>query len=415
MLDGFPFRSARKAAVWVLLVVLAASGCPSRHIQLEQAVDIQRVAVATYLESDKVRIYDRTGSQVDTGTEVAAGVLAGAVGGAVVGAVEGALSAKAIGRSLGGDPATLSEALGDGPMAPIIDRGITAGLGDLPVLGPLDLERLGLTGAPSRTTSDGVRVHDYRPLMDRWDIDTVIEIRVGHGLAAYADAPARPVVLGTVFVIDVVEDRVIMKSTLSSENAHRSARRIPELAADGGSLYRQDIEAASRALGALVLGEFRTVPAQAGATASPPGASDSLEPAAVSLDGPDEPEFRDAVSVWKLSCSYPVELERDCSTLFGPKREVELGGVSFKLAGSADGRHVLVMRLSNRAAATGRLDEESRHAYLAVRDALREGGVGIVAVTPVEASGKRMGYLLELDRDGYDVLAASPRPAAADE
>jgi hypothetical protein len=66
-----------------------------------------------------------------------------------------------------------------------------------------------------------------------------------------------------------------------------------------------------------------------------------------------------------------------------------------------------MMRLSNSAAATGRLDEQTRQAYLAARNALRERGIGIVAVTPVETSGKRMGYLLELDRDGYETLLAS--------
>jgi hypothetical protein len=298
-------------------------------------------------------------------------------------------------------------------MAPILDRGITAGLGNLPVLGPLDLQRVGFNQAPSRTTSDGIQVHDYRPLMDRWNIDTVIEIRLRHGLAAYAAAPARPIVLGDVFVIDVVEDRVIMKSTLSSENAPGTARHIPELAAAGGQLYREDIEAAARNVGAAVLSEFSAVSPRGGATASRPGGSSALEPAAATADGGvAAPEFREAVSAWKLSCSYPVNLERDCSTLFGPKKEIELDGITVKLAGSADGRHVLVLSLSNLAAATGRLDEESRQAFLAVQNALRVQGVGIVAITPIEVSGKRAGDLLELDRDGYGALVAAHAPAA---
>jgi hypothetical protein len=386
-------------------LVLAAGGCGSKQIEPEEAADIRRLAVVTYHESDELLVFDRTGSQVDTSVEVAAGLVGGAIGGAVVGAVEAVLASKAARRSLGGDPAALSGALRAEPMAPIIDRGITAGLGDLPALGPLDLQRLGFA-ASSRRTSDGVSVHDYRPLMDRWSIDTVVEIRARHGLAAYDSAPARPMVLAELFVIDVVEDRVIMQSTISSEDAYQSAHYIPELAAAGGALYRSDIEAASRALGGLVAAELRTAPATAGAKSSLPAGGDSFEAGAALGDESEGIEFREAVSAWKLSCSYPVALERDCSSFLGPKRQVELGGVEVRLSGSADGRQVLVLRTSSAAALTGRLDEQSRRAYLALRDKLRARAIGIVAVTPVEASGKRMGYILELDGNGYDVVAA---------
>jgi hypothetical protein len=404
----------RTAVGWLALVAVFTTGCVSKHIETEQAADIRRVAVATYLESNEVLVYDRTGKQVGTEAEVAAGLLGGVIGGAIAGAVEGSLTWKAMQESFGGDPALLTKALGDQPLAPIIDRGVTAGLGTLPVLGPLDLERLGAADAPARRTSDGVPVHDYRPLMDRWDIDTVIEMRLNHGLAAYAAAPARPMVIGEVFVIDVVEDRVIMRSPLSSEHAYPSAHHVPELAADGAALYRQEIEAASRAFGGLVLNEFAAVSRPTGAATSLSAGSNAAEPAAVALDAAGEPRFRDAITLWDLSCSHPVELERDCSSWSGAKREIELDGVPMKLAGSADGRHVLVLRLTNSAAATGRLDEESRQAYLAIAKALRQRGVGIVAVTPIETSGKRVGYLLELDRNGYDVLSAPSVPVVSE-
>jgi hypothetical protein len=281
-----PCPSVTLGAWLPLLAIVAVGGCTSKHIASEEAADIRRVAVVTYVEPDEVRVYDRTGDQVGTGAEVAAGALGGVIGGAVAGAVEGVLSWKAIKASLGGEPQLLVQALGNEPMAPIIDRGVMAALGDLPALGPSDLERLGFTGAPSRRTSDGVPVHDYRPLMDRWNVDTVIELRLRHGLAAYADAPARPVVLGEAFVIDVVEDRVIMKGPVSSEASHTTARRIPELSAEQGLLYRRDIEEASRAVGTLVLAEFRTQ--AAGAVAA---GGDASERAAAVLDDTDGAEL----------------------------------------------------------------------------------------------------------------------------
>lgn len=130
--------------------------------------------------------------------------------------------------------------------------------------------------------------------------------------------------------------------------------------------------------------------------------------------GPPPPVVPEAVGVepisgLRMSCSHPVELTRDCSGFSGASLLVTLDGEPIRVAGSADGRHVLVQvegLLDTARGGPGYVSERSNRAFAVVKAALERQGIGLVSATPVISHGALFGYLLELDSDGYGWLAA---------
>jgi hypothetical protein len=99
-----------------------------------------------------------------------------------------------------------------------------------------------------------------------------------------------------------------------------------------------------------------------------------------------------------LTCNKPFVFERDCSILSGPKRKIEVRGIEAKVAGSADGRTVAVMYASLFP------PKIITVVYDAVAKELRSHGVKVRRVTAISSFGQTLGYILELDRDGYSIL-----------
>ena len=121
----------------------------------------------------------------------------------------------------------------------------------------------------------------------------------------------------------------------------------------------------------------------------------------------------DKVSTLKVSCSKPYELTQDCSVLSGAKRKIWIQGHKIKIAGSADGKIVLVMDPHPflTAAITGATfwladaqSAENNESFYQVRSLLQAKGVEIIKVVPINSFGSIDGYFLELDKDGYSIL-----------
>jgi hypothetical protein len=108
----------------------------------------------------------------------------------------------------------------------------------------------------------------------------------------------------------------------------------------------------------------------------------------------------ETISGISLTCKKPFAFERDCSNWSGPKRRIEVRGFEAKIAGSADGRTVVVM---NASVWRQRIFSAT---YKAVETELRSHGVGIRRVTAISMLGRVHGYILELDGDGYSILEA---------
>ena len=105
-----------------------------------------------------------------------------------------------------------------------------------------------------------------------------------------------------------------------------------------------------------------------------------------------------SVSGLALTCNKPFVFDRDCSYWSGPKRRIKVRGLEVNVAGSADGRTVAAMYT---------LSTQSRiptAVYDAVATELRSHGIEVRKVTAVSSLGQTLGYILELDGDGYSIL-----------
>jgi len=112
----------------------------------------------------------------------------------------------------------------------------------------------------------------------------------------------------------------------------------------------------------------------------------------------------------QMSCSSPYPLTRDCSSFSGATRAVQVGNKELQIAASADGRAVLVVRpgLTGLAGVTSLWNPTL--GLLEVADALDRRGATISKIRTVGNSGRIVGYVLEIDGDGYRALT-SPPPA----
>ena len=105
-----------------------------------------------------------------------------------------------------------------------------------------------------------------------------------------------------------------------------------------------------------------------------------------------------------MSCSNPYKLERDCSILSGAKHGVIVSGKKLKVASNMAGTIILVMP------DTGLIYTGSKSIWnpiLALKDTaehLQQNGVEILKINPVTTAGRFIGYVLELDHEGYGLL-----------
>lgn len=116
---------------------------------------------------------------------------------------------------------------------------------------------------------------------------------------------------------------------------------------------------------------------------------------------------RDAISAVGMTCSSPAQLDQDCSSWSGATREIEIETVRMKVAGSRDGRTVLIAGPDASAdMLKGSHGQVTRVAYEVAKRRLSESGIKIVNVTPVASVGVLYGYLIMTDTDSYSILKA---------
>jgi hypothetical protein len=123
----------------------------------------------------------------------------------------------------------------------------------------------------------------------------------------------------------------------------------------------------------------------------------------------DQAKDEESIAMLLLTCGSPYKLTRDCSEWGGATRELVLEGIKVNIGGTADGKVILLMPpLSQYGGAT----RWTNLAYRAAKVRLDDAGLAVLKIRPVTASGNIRAYLVELDGDGYSVLAApaSTRP-----
>lgn len=135
------------------------------------------------------------------------------------------------------------------------------------------------------------------------------------------------------------------------------------------------------------LGETPGAPARAGG-----GAAGAAEPYQLS-------DMSGALA----TCNSPYRLTQSCNIWSGAGRNIEVGGRKLKIAGSADGRIILIKdaALVPKESVTSR----GSSAYQAVKQALGAARVRILKQRDLTApGGKMMGFFLETDGDAYRIL-----------
>jgi len=106
-----------------------------------------------------------------------------------------------------------------------------------------------------------------------------------------------------------------------------------------------------------------------------------------------------------MTCKSPYLLEQDCSIWSGATRSIVIDGFEVKVAGSKDGKVVLVMDskwFSNSFSHTH--SKASNNSYYAIKKVLDAEKIEIIRVSPMKSFGNIDGYILELAEDGYSVL-----------
>lgn len=107
-----------------------------------------------------------------------------------------------------------------------------------------------------------------------------------------------------------------------------------------------------------------------------------------------------------MSCSSPYELEQDCSIWSGATRPLIIAGKQLMVAASADGGVILVMLDASMLDASRESVWDPGFAVREISEELAKKGIGIRAIRPVTTVGQALGYVIELDGNGYGVLTA---------
>ena len=114
----------------------------------------------------------------------------------------------------------------------------------------------------------------------------------------------------------------------------------------------------------------------------------------------------EGISAIGMGCKSPYELTQDCSGFSGATRVVEVSGVTFKIAGSADGKIVLMMGAKpNSSAISGKNAEAANVAYEVTKKLLLDNGINIELAEPVRSLSTLFGYVITTDGDSFAVLS----------
>lgn len=120
---------------------------------------------------------------------------------------------------------------------------------------------------------------------------------------------------------------------------------------------------------------------------------------------------RPIVGATSVNCKKPVELPRDCSSISGPKRLIEVSGVRMRIAGSADGRTILLAGPNpNSDSLAGAHAQITNSAYEVVKRELVRRGIRMTRVDPIASMGSLFGYLVYYDGDAYTALETFALP-----
>lgn len=361
--------------VFCLLLFSLMAGCAttSKSLAPEATSKIKRLGIVTVLKDKELRIFDHT----DTSQKTYGGVMFGAIGGLIEGVAIAVETNIRIKSSLGGDPDLLRKQLREYSLNKAFLENVSDRLSEKYRIVSADP----FVSELRQTKGEKLKIEDYLDACKKCEADTMLKIEYFYGLAAYAREKASAAILARFSVYEVGTKALIMEKEIVSDIYFKKSRVVPDFAANDSELYKKDLSEAVDALSAAVARDFGLdLPANA-----------RIKRAFA--------EYPGKISALSMTCNKPYKLGQDCTIWSGAKRTIWIEEQEMKIAGSDDGKIVLVMhdRL---------VDEASVLAcFNLVRDELLEkAGIHIMNVVKVVNKGKIKGFVLELDGDGYSFL-----------
>jgi hypothetical protein len=102
------------------------------------------------------------------------------------------------------------------------------------------------------------------------------------------------------------------------------------------------------------------------------------------------------------TCSNPYPLTQSCNIWSGASRRIDLGGRKLKIAGSADGRIILIRDAA--LLPKNAVSSKGSAQYDAVQAALHRSGIRVLKQRDMVSAGKTVGFFLETDGNAYAAL-----------
>lgn len=369
-----------------IAVVLFISGCATAPISLtpETTTKIKNVAIVTSLERKELQVLDHT----EVWEKPSPLAMQFALIGALVDAASNAIEAKIkINKSLGGAPDLLKMEVGDLPVKDILDEYLIQRFQKKYNI----INQETLEGTSRLTENKNYSIDDYLSAGKQAGADVLVKIYFVYGLAAYAAEPASAAIDANYYVYDLSNNNILLQRKISSEGYYKNGHVVEEFAANNAELFKSDINEAANGLSLIIASSF-----------------------GIDVDEIKNKNVIEKIPVGFVTCKKPYLLEQDCSYFSGATRTVEFDGHKLRIAGSNDGRILMVTEDSpilhgvTDGLTLGFSDTRSDaniECFEVVKVKLLSSNINIIrTIKIVDGYGRIDGYLLELDSDGYSLL-----------
>lgn len=356
------------------IFLLLTCGCATKYTPLtsEQSNKIQKVGLLVVPASEQMSIIDHT-KVMSQGSVV--GYQFGLLGGLIEGVSLAIIANKKVEDSLGGEPDLLQAKLENFEITNYLRQKIKNRLSQ-----KYQVILLEKTDNEEELIKAGKEN----------GVDTILEMGFVYGLAGYANEKASPVVVADIKIRNVSSATTLIERRLSSDSYFRTNNVVEEFAKDDAELFKNSIHIAANTVSTLVASEF-----------------------GIDTDKIPEEHFAESMRYSAASCNKPYDITQDCNFFTGAEREIELNGYKAKVAGSENGKVILIvgdghlLNSMSDAFTLGYNDsrtEPSKKALNFIKRKLQKEGIQIIKITKLMSRGGIDGYFLELDGDGYSIL-----------
>ncbi len=350
-------------------------GCASTLISLkpDQIKSIKTIAILTDPVKDSPQILDHTKVREKS----YGGYMFGAVGGLIEGMVLNSEAQAAIKLSLGADP---KEFLNENKNFRIknFDAMLSEKLETAFTVIPSE-------GLRENCKSSNCGVKDYLKIANEKGADAFVYLKFTYGLAAYLDRPGSVAIDGDLIIYQIPSNKILLKKSISSEEVFIEPHKLVEFIADDSDLFKQDIQKAVEGTALVIASEWHLF-------------QDEIKNVKIALGNRDDPFGKngistDYLSMMQVSCSRPVKLEQDCSGFAGAKKRIKIDSIRTSIAGSKDGKVVLVM-YGDPTQMVERIKKVADRNQIQIEQATRFG-----------FNNKTEGYILYTNGDLYSLLS----------